>query len=78
MFMHSHVQAIWDGWKARASFEFAQKEKDPEVVAAVQRALMDHPYFKGSEVHAFGLANTAIGAFTSAVSSTILKSEDGK
>jgi hypothetical protein len=44
--------------------------RDPAVVAAVQEALMKHPFWKpglGSSGFAFGLANTAIDAYCTAV-----------
>jgi hypothetical protein len=49
----------------------AQGTPDPEVVAAVQEAIMKHPFWKpglGSSGFAFGLANTAIEAYVSALS----------
>lgn len=48
----------------------AQRQRDPEVVAAVQRALMKHPHFTGGPQTAFGFANTAIDAYTLAMTST--------
>jgi len=47
----------------------------PEVVAAVQQALMKHPHFEGGPAMAFGFANTAIDAYRVAVSSTHRGSE---
>jgi hypothetical protein len=29
MFRHSHVEAIWDGWRARSAFDHAQQAKHP-------------------------------------------------
>lgn len=49
----------------------APLNRDPGVVAAVQEALMKHPFWKpglGSSGFAFGLANTAIDAYCTAVS----------
>lgn len=48
----------------------AQGKRDPAVVAAVQQALMKHPHFHGNAASAFGFANTAIDAYTVAISST--------
>lgn len=51
----------------------AQGRPHPEVVAAVQEAIMRHPFWKpglGSSGFAFGLANTAIDAYLAALSST--------
>lgn len=48
----------------------SETNRDPEVVAAVQEALMRHPFWKpglGSSGFAFGLANTAINAYTKAM-----------
>jgi hypothetical protein len=47
----------------------AQARRDPEVVAAVQQAIMKHPHFEWGACTAFGLANTAIDAYALAVSS---------
>jgi len=48
----------------------AQRKRDPAVVAAVQQAIMSHPHFVLGAATAFGLANTAIDAYTLALSST--------
>jgi hypothetical protein len=53
-------------------------ERDPEVVAAVQEALMRHPFWKpglGSSAFAFGLANTAIDAYTKAIEARAVAAE---
>jgi hypothetical protein len=47
-----------------------QGRPHPEVVAAVQQAIMKHPHFEGGSATAFGFANTAIDAYLSALSST--------
>jgi hypothetical protein len=44
-----------------------QSARDPEAVAAAQQAIMKHPYFIGHAASAFGLANTAIDAYTLAL-----------
>jgi hypothetical protein len=49
----------------------APRNRDPAVVAAVQEALMKHPFWKpglGSSGFAFGLANTAIDAYLAVLS----------
>ena len=46
-----------------------QYARNPEVAAAVQQAIMKHPHWSGGSAFAFGLANTAIDAFTVAISS---------
>jgi hypothetical protein len=50
--------------------DVAQRGSNPEVVAAVQDAISKHPHFNGGSVTAFGFANTAIDAYTLAISST--------
>lgn len=60
-------------WKRRALAAEAENdglrkalEPDPEVVGAVQQALMNHPHFNQSSATAFGFANTALKAFFAA------------
>jgi hypothetical protein len=75
----ARIEELGDQIKARDAqlFELerrarhdAQRGSNPEVVAAVQDAISKHPHFNGSSVTAFGFANTAIDAYTLAISST--------
>jgi hypothetical protein len=44
MFQHSHVQALWDGWKARAAFDLAPCPDLPGMQGAVQYRRKDGGY----------------------------------
>lgn len=66
--VRQEAEALRDQWLS--AMTEGDRSRDPAVVAAVQQALMRHPFFEGNSAIAFGFANTAIDAYRIALSST--------